>query len=362
MEEEEVFAAWYEEPKNRKCYYEWQKIQAAIRANAEAPGAAAGAAWRKIALRERPLLWLRRGWKYVAAACLLLGIGMAAYRLRVTEQEVPLAQQATVEPGRKQAVLTLSTGKQISLTDSLCRTVTKENGTVIRNDAPNMLVYDAAEQSRGLVYNTVAIPRGGEYKLTLSDGTAVWLNADTRLTFPVAFNGTRREVKLEGEAFFEVAKDTARPFVIHTREFDVRVTGTAFNVRSYPEEAKSATLIEGGIQLEKGNFFYRLQAGEQAIVKDAQVDIRQVKAEEAIAWRYGTFSFKEARLEHIMNELSRWYDVEVFYLHPQLKELHFTAWFRRNSSIEEVVRILEKTKKIRIHIKGRTLMIHPKRS
>lgn len=356
-EEEAIFAAWYEEPENRRRYCEWQKLRAAVRAGVEVPAARTEAAWRKVAAPRRPLLWLRRGWKYAAVACLLAGVGMAFYRLRVVEKNVPLAQQVAVEPGRKQAVLTLSTGKRIPLTDSVYRTVTKENGTVIRNDSPNMLVYDAAEGSQGLVYNTVAIPRGGEYKLTLADGTTVWLNADTRLTFPVAFNGARREVKLEGEAFFEVAKDTLKPFIIHTRGFDVRVTGTRFNVRTYPEEPESATLLEGGIRLEKGGDSYRLEPGQQAVVGEHSVRIRAVDPADAVAWRSEAFSFREESLEHIMNELCRWYDVEVFYQNPDLKELHFTAWFRRNSSLEEVIGILMKTRKSHINLNGRTIVI-----
>lgn len=356
-EEERAFARWYEQAGNRKRYYEWQKMRDAVYANAKAKDVTTDKVWQTIYRPKQASLYLRHFMKYAALAFIFLSMGIAFYWLR-TPQETPLlTEQVTVEPGKKQAVLTLSTGEQIQLTDSTYQTLTEKNGIVIRNNAPNMLEYDKAEETKEIAYNTIYIPRGGEYKLILSDGTIVWLNSESRLRYPIAFSGARRELTLEGEAFFEVAKDQSKPFIVHTDRFDVRVTGTQFNVRTYPDEPESATLTEGQIQLERGEKVHHLIPGQQAVLAHNQITIRKVNPEEAVAWRYEAFCFKQCRLESIMNELSRWYDVEVFYLNPELKELHFTAWFRRSSSFDEVISILEKTQRVKMEVKGKTVMI-----
>lgn len=357
-EEEMLFNQWYSQPENRKRYYELQKLQAAIYANSQSSEIRTEKAWQKVS-QQRHSFILSDLRKYAAVAVLLIITGIAFYWSKSTQQTIPVVENIMVVPGNKQAILTLSNGQKISLSDSLHRIVSKENGIIIRNNAPNMLVYDKSEESEKTAYNTISIPRGGEYKLTLSDGTTVWLNSESRLTFPVAFNGHTRELQVEGEAYFEVTKDTSRPFIVHTRQFDIRVTGTEFNVRTYPDEPESATLAEGSIQLEKGNEIYRLQPGQQAVAGQ-EVIIREVNIEEAIAWRNEAFCFKQSRLETIMNELARWYDIDIFYLNPGLKDLHFTAWFHRGSTISEVIKILEKTQKIKLELQGKTLTVQTK--
>ena len=176
----------------------------------------------------------------------------------------------------------------------------------------------------------------------------------------MAFQGETREVRLQGEAYFEIAKNKNQPFIVHTTQFDVQVTGTQFNVRAYPGEMESATLAEGGIQLEKGGKTYTLKPGQQAYLEEEEVQVRKVNLEIAIAWRYNAFSFEETPLEEIMNELARWYNIHVFYLNPKVKELHFTAWFRRNCTLQEVIDILEKTGKINIELKGKTITVTQK--
>ena len=357
VEEEGLFEEWYTQPENWKQYYEWEKLQAAIYANAKVSEISTDKAWKRYCVLKQHSVLHHQLLKYAAVAVVLFCIGITFYWLRAPQETAQFAENVSIEPGKKQAVLTLSSGEKISLSDSLHQRIIKENGIVIRNDAPNMLVYDKPEESQQMVYNTIYIPRGEEYKLTLSDGTTVWLNSESQLTYPVAFNGNNRELRLEGEAYFDVAKDQSKPFIVHTRQFDIRVTGTQFNVRTYLDEPESATLTEGHIQLEKGSEIHLLVPGQQAIVGTHSVTVSQVNPEEAIAWRYEAFCFKQCRLENIMNELGRWYDLEIFYLNPRFKELHFTAWFRRNSSISEVIEVLEKTQKIKVELKGKTLTV-----
>lgn len=356
-EEVELFDEWYAQPRNKKRFYEWQCLQSAIYANRKSSEIGTEEAWKQLKRGRRLRIFRSTFLKYAAAAFILMSIGVASYRLYQQPSPIsPVSLTANAGKG-KQVVLTLSTGEQIPLSDSLAHSVIEECGITIRRNAEHGLVYDKTAESKEPLYNTISIPRGGEYKLTLSDGTNVWLNSESRLTYPVTFNGESRELKLEGEAFFEVAKDPAKPFIVHTHEFDIRVTGTQFNVRVYPDEPESATLAEGYIQLEKGNEVHRLVAGEQAVTGEQGIVVHKVNPEEAIAWRYEAFCFKKRRLENMMNELARWYDIDIFYQNPTLKELHFTAWFSRSSSITEVIRILEKTEKIKLELRGKTMMV-----
>ena len=265
--------------------------------------------------------------------------------------------EVPVQPGRKQAVLTLSSGQQVMLADTIVHV--NEKGMVISNFPDKELVYKIMNDTMKTetIYNTVTVPRGGEYKLVLADGTIVWLNSDSHIRYPVTFSGNTRQVELEGEAYFEVAKDVEKPFIVRMNEYNVRVTGTQFNVRNYLNESLATTLVEGGVQIERKGKVDRLRPGQQAVLENNEIRIRVVNVEEQVAWRHGAFGFTQCRLENIMEELARWYDVDVFYMNQQVKDYHFSAWFKRSSSINEVINILEKTKKISLDLKGRILTV-----
>lgn len=357
-EEKQFLREWLAMPENRKRYKEWQRMEAALYACGKAKEIDTRKAWlklRKVITRQRRVRVLL---SYVAAASavLLVGWGLFVMFSRVQHAPVEMVANGNLQD-EGQIVLTLSDGRQVVLSDSL-GTLQEQNGTRIANK-DHSLVYDAADHSVEVAYNTVSIPWGAEYKLVLADGSKVWLNAQSSVTYPVAFHGKTREIRLEGEAYFEVAPNKTQPFIVHTAHFDVQVTGTQFNVRAYGGETESATLAEGGIQLKKDGQTYTLQPGQQAYMKQEQeqVRVREVDLKSAIAWRYNAFSFEETPLEEIMNELSRWYNIHVFYLNPKVKELHFTAWFRRNSTLEEVIEILQKTGKVKIELKEKTITV-----
>lgn len=356
-EEEKLFQTWYSIGDNRQRFYRLQCLRAGIRVNRSGNAVDTGAAWKSLNQRIRPRSVLARISRYAAAVVLLTGLGITAYLLNMQKTAEPvLVQNETVLPGKKQAILTLATGEKIQLSDTLSRIISQEKGVTINNDS-HTLAYNLSGETDHPVYHTITIPRGGEYVLVLADETKIWLNSESRITYPVAFAGITREITLEGEAYFEIAKDTTKPFIVHTGAFDIRVTGTQFNVRTYPEEPYSTTLTEGSIQLERAGEVSRLVPGQQAFLRDDHIEIREVDTEEAIAWRYETFSFKQRNLGSILNELSRWYDINIFYQNPEVKAYHFTAWFKRSSSIEEVIQILEKTNKIKMELKGKTLTV-----
>ena len=356
-EEQRIFDEWMKEAGNRQKLYEWQRLESAIYALGTSRKANSEKGWEKInkRIRRHRLRLL----PYAAAAIVVLCLGTAIHLLTSQIATSPLLSSVNRQenPETKQVMLTLSTGRQILLSDSLS-TMREANGTDIQIKG-NQLVYNPTDTTSQPVYNTITIPRGGEYKLVLADHTIVWLNSDSQLTYPVAFNGDTRELRLKGEAFFEVTKDIHKPFIVHTSQFDIRVTGTQFNVRSYPEERESATLAEGNIQLEMNRHIYRIVPGQQAYLQGQEVKIKEVDLEHAIAWRHDAFSFKQVRLEDLLTELARWYDMEVFYQNTGLKDLHFTAWFKRSSSMKEVVRLLERTQKVKLEVKGKTLIVKP---
>jgi len=360
-EERRAFEAWYAQPGNEAYFYRMQCLYKAIHAEKSGEQIRTEAAWMKI----RPLLKMRISWRkllsYAAILLLPLCAGISFYLLRPSFSPKPTEiYSENILPGRKQAILTLSDGRKIPLSDSLPVPIIHEKGTVIQSFREHVLEYRPTVSSGKILYNTVQVPRGGEYMLMLADSTKVWINSDSRITYPIAFTGNSREVRLEGEAYFEVQKQNGLPFIVHTGEFDIRVTGTRFNVRTYPEEPATATLEAGSIQFLKDRHVYNLRPGQQAVSDSEGTHIREVDLEEAIAWRYETFCFKERRLENILNELARWYDMDIFYQNPETKNFHFTAWFRRSSSIEEVLDILEKTKKIKLQLQGKTLTVQSK--
>lgn len=355
--EEKLFQEWYEAEDNRKEFYKLQCLQRGIWVNRQSKQIRMEVAWKALCHSVHPRLTLKRAVRYAAAVILLSGLGISAYLLNIQQTAKPqLTQNDTVLPGKRQAILTLANGEKIQLSDTLSSILSQEKGVTINNNS-HTLAYNLSGEADRSAYHTVTIPRGGEYVLVLADETKIWLNSESRITYPVAFAGKTREITLEGEAYFEIAEDTAKPFIVHTAEFDIRVTGTQFNVRTYAEEPYSTTLTEGKIQLERAGTISRLKPGQQAILRNNRIEIWEVDTEEAIAWRYETFSFKQRSLESILNELSRWYDINIFYQNPEVKTYHFTAWFKRSSSIEEVIRILEKTNKIKMQLQGKTITV-----
>ena len=354
-EESAFFDKWYQNSSNREYYNDLLKIRSGIIASQVKERIDKRKAWNQVR-PARKISLIRTLLKFAAIMILPLSLGVFLL-IRENKQEKVVYAEVPVQPGKKQAVLTLSSGQQVMLADTIVHV--NEKGMVISNFPDKELVYKIMNDTMKTetIYNTVTVPRGGEYKLVLADGTIVWLNSDSHIRYPVTFSGNTRQVELEGEAYFEVAKDVERPFIVRMNEYNVRVTGTQFNVRNYSNESLATTLVEGGVQIERKGKVDRLRPGQQAVLENNEIRIRVVNVEEQVAWRHGAFGFTQCRLENIMEELARWYDVDVFYMNQQVKDYHFSAWFKRSSSINEVINILEKTKKISLDLKGRILTV-----
>ena len=354
-EESAFFDKWYQNSSNREYYNDLLKIRSGIIASQVKERIDKRKAWNQVR-PARKISLIRTLLKFAAIMILPLSLGVFLL-IRENKQEKVVYAEVPVQPGKKQAVLTLSSGQQVMLADTIVHV--NEKGMVISNFPDKELVYKIMNDTMKTetIYNTVTVPRGGEYKLVLADGTIVWLNSDSHIRYPVTFSGDTRQVELEGEAYFEVAKDKEKPFIVRMNEYNVRVTGTQFNVRNYSNENLATTLVEGRVQIERKGRVDRLRPGQQAILENNEIRIRVVNVEEQVAWRHGAFGFTQCRLENIMEELARWYDVDVFYMNQQVKDYHFSAWFKRSSSINEVINILEKTKKISLDLKGRILTV-----
>ena len=299
-------------------------------------------------------------WRYAAVAVFTIGIaiGLIERPWEDRSSEIsPMAQQPAVLPGSYKAVLTLASGEQVNL-EEWGRDSLWKDGTLIRKRKGELTYEQKAGdmQQEEMLFNTITIPRSGEYKLVLSDGTKVWLNSDSKLEFPNTFVGDERRVKLAGEAYFEVAKNKAKPFRVEVDRVEVVVLGTSFNIHAYDEAVKT-TLVEGAVKLNVAGKAYSLSPGFEANVDQGGVRIVKSDVYEQIAWKDGRFVFREKRLEEVMSILSRWYDFEIFYQNAAVKDLHFTGNIPRHATINEVLKFLERTHLVHFSVVGRTVIV-----
>ena len=319
-EEEERFQKWWKESESHEKEYEiiCKRLIVDLR-RTEHPDLhkAWKGVWSKLP-RTRRLFW---SWHSGAAVCagviLLLGLGW----IFLPADDLNISRSGNDRCAG--TVLILGNGELIDLGKRQERVVDAGKGTKIRI-GENVVSYQTGEQEEAPIQemNTVRVLRGSEYRLILSDGTKVWLNAESQLIYPVRFTGENREVIMKGEACFEVAKKEKQPFVVKVDEIEVLVTGTLFNVEAYPETKEvKMTLVEGRVEVKTEEHRQLLSPDEQALVdkQEGQIRVRKVVAEEYIGWTRGEFRFTRTRLEEVMTRLARWYDVEVFFAVPDLK-------------------------------------------
>ncbi len=322
-------------------------------------------AWRRIQ-RRRALRFLHWG-RYAAAVFVatLLVAGGIWWGSR-SEEPLPVAQ-VEVLPGSPKARLTLSTGEQVELTQRQA-VLQEQNGSIVQWDTSGRISYrhsgQSEEQARTLIYNRIEVPRGGEFHLTLADGTQVWLNADTRLDYPVEFAGDVREVRLQGEAYFEVEKDAARPFVVKAGATRLQVYGTAFDFNAYDTASLYAVLVNGSIALQADGAAQevRLLPGQMGTVDPVAgtVRVEKVDVHSYIAWKDNDMVFENERLESIMRKVERWYDVHVVFMHNRLKDLHYCGDIKRYADIGDLLAYLGKGSPARFTLDGRTVIITEK--
>ncbi|MBO9672110.1 MAG: FecR domain-containing protein [Sphingobacteriaceae bacterium] len=306
---------------------------------------------------------------WYAAASVLIIIAVASFFIH-TDKKTDMVSRLPdnvkpedIRPGSNKAVLTLSNGKQIVLANSGTGVLAKEGTTRITKKENGELVYNFEDKANGQnmqpVYNTITVPRGGQYQLVLADGSKVLLNAASSLTYPARFNGRYRNVELKGEGYFEVAKNTAMPFVVTANDVQVRVLGTHFNISAYADDANiTTTLIEGAVSLNKGKLSKLLAPGQQGISAphNREILVQPANIDQTMGWVKGNFVFKDLNIKEVMKIASRWYDIEVEY-RGNVQSKKFGGTTSRFSNITELLDYMKITGGVNYKIEGRRVIL-----
>ena len=310
--------------------------------------------------RKRRLLL--RVWKSVAAVFVAAVAGGLLY-WQITDSARPVEEQvlvAQIRPGETQAVLITGKGQQLLLQGlkDTCLDITGNETLKISKDGS--LEYSLSALSRMPEWHTLQVPRGGEYKIVLDDGTEIWLNSASELKYPAHFVGNERRVCLVGEAYFQVARNEAAPFIVETRDMDVKVLGTSFNVSAYEDEENShATLVEGRVEVDDkiNGEKVTLTPGEQALLQGKEMVVREVNTKLYSMWRLDRFTFASEDMEGVIRKLSRWYNVNFFFSNSSMKQKRFTGSLPKYSDISQVLKMIEMTTDIKFQVKGNTIII-----
>lgn len=300
--------------------------------------------------------------RYRIAIAAMLLVSLSAGLWFYSTQQSPATNFAheDILPGSNKAFLTLADGTKLSLTDQKAGKLIEQAGVKITKGKNAELIYTVLPSSGNkLEYNTISTPRAGQYQVNLPDGTKVWLNAATSLRFPTNFATSReRRVELTGEAYFEVAKDPKKAFIVRSAEQEVRVFGTHFNINSYPDEQNIfTTLLEGSVSVN-GTL---LKPDQQSVLNAGNMKILPADIENVMAWKMGFFRFDEESLESIMKKVSRWYDVEVEFKDAELKELEFGGIVSRSEKISKVLRMLELSTSMSFKLEDQKVIIKHKK-
>ena len=302
-------------------------------------------------------------WISIAAAVLIIATSAVYFYLRqfpVVETEVGKVQQ-DVNPGTDKATLLLAGGERIILSDVKQGILKNEANTVVRKTAAGHVVYSAAENNTDapVVFNTMLVPKGGQYHLTLNDGTQIWLNSNSSITFPTRFAGNERRVEVTGEAYFEVAHEASKPFKVLSKGQMIEVLGTHFNLNAYDDEPSvKTTLLQGSVKVTVSGKSEMLKPGEQAVFKDKSLTVNNPDLEVVMAWHDGDFVFKKQTVEEIMRTVSRWYDIDVDYQHYSPDNQTFTGVLSRSKSLSSVLQMMKSsTNTLKFRVDGKRIVV-----
>ena len=321
----------------------------------------------------RRVAFLRK-WGWAAAAILIIGFGAYGWLTNRHFNSSPVSGnppiQNDIAPGGDKAVLTLSDGTTIHLDSAANGSIAQQGNASVVKLANGRITYNLkGAATGGVMMNTMHTPRGGQYRLTLPDGTQVWLNAASSITYPVAFTGKERKVTISGEAYFEVVKNKESPFIVDVDDkSSIDVLGTHFNVNSYAEEsAIKTTLLKGSVKVTPGTAerpgspsgAVVLKPGQQAQLHQQRLSVsNNADIDKVMAWRNGLFNFEDASLEEVMHQLARWYDVEIIY-EKGIPDIRFEGEISRNIKLSDLLKVLARAEvKFRIE-DGRRLVVLP---
>ena len=296
-------------------------------------------------------------YRYVAAVAAVLLLtslfGLWYYHTpQPNVQEIVKLNVDGIKPGTNKATLTLSNGASILLNEKQNGIVTDKNG-IVYEDGVNIVAVNEVQSI------TLSTPKGGQYQVTLPDGTKVWLNAATTLRYPSRFEGSERRVEVDGEAYFEVEKMKEKPFIVTTGNQHIKVLGTTFNIDAYaPNKGIKTTLLTGKVYIERGEDHQILKPGQQAVVSpNAKIDIEKVNVDDVVAWKEGYFMFNNEPLEDVMHRVGNWYNIDVEFASTSLKKEKIYGSISRSENLSQVLKILEKAGVAMFDVNARTITV-----
>ncbi|MEQ9290170.1 MAG: DUF4974 domain-containing protein [Cyclobacteriaceae bacterium] len=363
-EEEEFLQQWLEESEEHKKYFH-RANDFYQNGSAFENGLDSQAAWNEIKKQtdrpsSKPLKWIRLAASVAASLVLLLGIIFTYQQIKKETEQVGIVEQ-TIEPGSAKATLILNDGKKYDLSKGEKVTI-QEGNTNIESEGTSLAYTRSNQEATEETYNTLVIPKGGEFYVELSDGTKVWLNAGSTFKYPTNFIGQNRVVELSGEAYLQVARDESRPFLVKSAGQTIQVLGTEFNVSAYPDDDHVVTtLVEGKVRVSGDNMGSEqvLLPNHQSIMEKTTGDLSQkaINPQHYVSWRSGNFYFQDNSLDQIMKVLARWYAIDVFYDNEAVRNVKFTGGFKRYDSFEKVQQLIEKTNEVKFKISGKAVVI-----
>ena len=351
-----------ENPKNNKKYFEYYIVQRKEEFRCQYDHERS---WRNLQykLQKRKRRRISLYCVTVSAALFFLTLGVnhifSLHNNTQNKEAVVAAVVSFPETGSRKAILTLENGEKVDLSVKKGM-ISNVSSTVINNNANQLLTYKKIKEVSSIPQiNTLTVPKGGEYQLILSDGTRIWMNAESTLRYPTSFVKEKREVFLEGEAFFEVAKDVRHPFIVHTDRHAVEVLGTSFNISAYPDYKVYTTLAEGRIKVSTSKISVILNPDQQAIIEPDDEDIvtRDVPAYLFTSWAKGNYEFRNTSLEEIVAQLSRWYNVDICFRNESLKHKRFAGIIFRDEELNFAIEVIEKVSDVHFIREGGVIYI-----
>jgi hypothetical protein len=319
--------------------------------------------WRQLQQKARSGRSIRKikWFPYAAAIVLILSVGGVFYFSGDKEQTeiLPIAKNEVQVPGSR-AVLILPDGRKVDLENEMLRSDLAQSDSLLLVSARSLKYRDIDSPDTTEIFHTLEIPRGGEYLLTLSDGTMIYLNSESTLSFPVKFQGKERKVYLTGEAYFKVAKNTEHPFVVTAGELEVLVTGTTFGVRAYKDEKDIQTTLESGqVTVRVEGKSVKLVPNKQVLFNKSTMglEVLDVDVDLYLAWADGRLVYDNCPLEKILTDLGRWYNIDVFYSRDELRSYQFSLNMKKHEEFTQVLELIGKTGEVQFEIKDNTVIV-----
>ena len=297
----------------------------------------------------------------IAAALALMVLGIYFFNNKndkYTDSAILAAQD--MSPGTFGATLTLANGKKIKLSDAANGEIAKESGISVTKTADGQLVYEIKETTGPAdQMNTLSTAKGETYILTLPDKSKVWLNAASSITYSTTLKQRGiRKVKLEGEAYFEISKDKAHPFIVQTAKQEVEVLGTHFNINSYHDEpATATTLLEGSVKVKVGKVYKVIKPGEQTMITNGSIAVQQVEVDNIVDWKNGDFYLNHIAFKTAMRKIARWYDMEIIYDETVPDNMESGGWISRDKPLSAVLKSIESSGLVKFKVAGKKIYV-----